>query len=180
MKKFEILNKNATSLAASERSNCVDHMYDRHTFQFTCCIHKLANTSVHTSNASNRLKRSENFFHPEGESPSRKNPCLSAGSFPLLDWTRLWFNFPPPDLHYEHNSEFTDCSLPLTWSEDGHWTHFSDIKIIFSFLSSSCPFYPLFPLCLLYFCFGISFFLLVTAAVVFYESGGFFFYLGFL
>uniref|UniRef100_A0A1A8UNM8 Uncharacterized protein n=1 Tax=Nothobranchius furzeri TaxID=105023 RepID=A0A1A8UNM8_NOTFU len=97
MKKFEILNKNATSLAASERSNCVDHMYDRHTFQFTCCIHKLANTSVHTSNASNRLKRTENFFPPEREKalPEKipalvlvPSPCwigLDSGSiFPLL------------------------------------------------------------------------------------------------
>lgn len=42
----KIRKENATSRAASERCDHVDHIHDRNTFQFICCKTQLAHTLI--------------------------------------------------------------------------------------------------------------------------------------
>lgn len=140
MKKYG--KKNATSHMSSERCNCVDHLYDRQTFQIISCKHKLAHTfHLYTRQNTQAEKEWDFLLSREGQSPSWINPCLRV-LVPSPSWigldSFLFILFLCLSILNEHNSKFPDSSLSFAWSEDELWIHSYYIENIFSF--ASCPY----------------------------------------
>lgn len=170
-------------------------IYDRHTFQFTCCIHKLVHT-FHLYTRQKSITQAEEEWDflssREGESPSWINPCLRV-LVPSPSWIGLdsFCSFFPPPLHFEWTQQqvprFLAAPNPVwRWTLDSVLTYrkyiflsclimpLPSLSLSLSLLSLSLSLFSPFYAFSLFFFFLHFIFLLVTAAVVFYESGGFF------
>lgn len=120
--------KKMSPLTQQVRGATVLTIWDRHTFQSICCIHKLAHTfHLYMTKGITQAEEEWDFLSSrEGQSPSWINPCLRV-LIPSPSWiglnSFLFIFFLLPSILNEHNSKLPDSSLPLTRSEDELWTH---------------------------------------------------------
>lgn len=153
-------------LQQARGATVLTYIYDRHTFQFTCCIHKLAHT--YTTKCITQAEEEWDFLSSrEGESPSWINPCLRvlvpSPSWIGLDSFLFFFFFFLPPLDFE----WTQQQVPrfLVAAVPGPKMNFGftpDIqKIYFPLMHRHVPIPSPFLLCFLslfFFLFCISFF----------------------